>query len=293
MRVISVFLLMFFFVFIQIAKSQVSLNLHIDYFDERNVFIFNKDTSEYIKVPYLTFTYKNNGDNDVYFVDKIGGNLYPDVDDNGILYNPCPSEIEKYEYALSRKYSFYDYLKIKYEVSINDEHFYFGDVLWLIKRVSKKNQDQDVFSFNNEINDLYDLLSLQEEVNRIDTMCQIPGFKYSERKTISFSEALNLINKNQHNSNKFDIDNDPFESKLMQKCVFLKRGEELSGRISLIGFNILGGEYSFCIDDKPIKYIYKTFVREKKTPLPESLNGFTLYKNKFISNKCVTIKVKR
>lgn len=298
MKKLIVFILLFFFISI---KAQVSIELAIEWREENNYLsIPIIDKGNKIIVPYLKYTYKNLGNIDVFFLDILGLEKYPILTGFQDLINPMPEVTESI-----KKVSNYRNLNFKIitkpNVSIESDRISIWSAILEDNADSKMN-----LYFMDDYYDIYQVLELQDKINKISSSYMLSCFNYPKRKIISVIEARKLVSKKLPNLktslnwfNKECVFSDSLMALILtEKCIFLKKGEAKTGFASLIGFYILKGNFTFYIDNSPSpNTLEKTFYdysnkryNHENINIPNSYNGYTLYKDTFISNS-ISIKM--
>ncbi|OFX34739.1 MAG: hypothetical protein A2X08_00990 [Bacteroidetes bacterium GWA2_32_17] len=272
----------------------LSIELSIEWKSENNVLkiIENQDL---ICVPYLTITYRNNTEKNIYLLKTINNiSKYPIISST-ISLNTKMDLSEQVEKHLT----FFDE---EFNVYIG-KSCYFGGGWEILGRNIDRNSEYEGSVIQNVICDIYEILKTQELLNNINDKYKLSCFNYSNKQILTYNEASKFIYENHSiefyknevilNYKDTDITNEKIINELKNNFVFLKEKQVYSEQFNLIGFYISGGNFNFTIEDSVsygFVYLEPIFSEEEKRwnfqkkNLPEIINGYYLYKGNFNTN---------
>lgn len=224
-------------------------------------------------VPFLDITYRNNSNEDVYFL-KVSPSL-----------NGCPTFLRSVSLVhpqdYSRKKVFSELVRSKDYIinssllsNYSDDHFtvimgtspFYCSKLELLPDTLDPNEGHMIAEINDDLSDIYGLIST------------------------SYSYSVNAGNIYYSTS---DITENGVSNEIKNKFVFLRQGEIYSEKYNLIGFKLLKGHFTFYANGDFPSYVYTSNIWDKKqqkffniqTLLPRLIGVYKLYSGHFYSNK--------
>jgi hypothetical protein len=233
----------------------VSIELSIEWRNNATKF---REKYELPCSPYLTITYRNNTSIPLYFlkISRSSANLPPFANE-GQINMADTLDIKKYLNAYSMN---------KYWVDISGTSYY--SVLWDVSAYEENTQDvRESNTINDVLADIYNFILRDTIREKTDSLV----FEY----------------------NASDITENGISTRLRNNFVFLKVGEKFTDNFNLVGFQILGGDYSFMVrNDILSSFVYSNSFWDKdqekwnykKILLPSKVEGYSLYSGHFYSN---------
>jgi len=254
--------LLFSFITINSYSQNVSVELSIEW-QTNNIKLPQEEysTSSFKYTPYLCITYRNYTNSDIYCLKLINeGNKYPLLNSN-ILHGLSTSNISDYNFSNK---NFMVYI----DASV------FRNGYWQITSDTSNMPTRTDQGINGILGDFYDYAREISEFN----FDSIVPYHFSVEDV-----TANSIAKNNYND-----------------FVFLKNNELYTEKFNLLGFYLLGGNYTFYLKDQSFtNYILGEEywnVKEQswvyqEIPLPSIVNGYNLYAGSFNTNS-VLVKFK-
>jgi hypothetical protein len=237
--------------FVLCCLSSSSQNISIDFSIEwKDVGKNNKEIYKLSLNAYLVITYHNNTNYPLYFL-KISS-----VNSNGF---PPFMESSNYVEKFYNMKNVYDYSKCKYNVFLNGPPF-LPSTWEIISTKENILSEHETNTINYVLTDIYN---------------NILGDSTDQNKSISVIKI-----------NSTDITEDSILSKLRDNFVFLRARENYTDYYNLFGFQLLGGEFNFKVNNKRLsKFLYtELFWNEnqkkwmyKKIPLPVKIKEYNLF----------------
>jgi hypothetical protein len=233
----------------------VSIELSIEWRNNATKF---REKYELPCSPYLTITYRNNTSTPLYFfkISRSPAN-FPLFAGEGQINMADTLDIKKYLNAYSTN---------KYKVDLSGTSFY--SVLWDVSACEENTQDvRESNTINDVLSDIYNFILRDTILQKKDSLI----FEY----------------------NAADITENGISTKLRDNFVFLKAGEKFTDNFNLVGFQILGGDYSFMVrNDILSSFVYSNSFWDidkekwefKKVLLPSKVEGYNLYSGHFYSS---------
>lgn len=210
-------------------------------------------------IPYLLVTYRNNTNNPVYFVKKSKSNENPPLIYGGTTkYVKAISDLVKFENLQKSKYKVY--------IGLTSNFLNYSDSWEILKYPDDINIEHESLIINDVLSDFYNIINKSNKNNE-----PLPMIFYTNEIT------------------KKDI-----VTKLREKFVFLKAGEKYIDSFNLIGFQLLGGDYTFVLkNDSLANFIYTNSTWDtinekwvfKKLNLPYKVGKYKLYSGTYCSNE--------
>jgi len=209
---------------------------------------------------FLNITYRNITDRPLYFL-KISKSHYG---------YPYQCGLEKRDESDSIKFNLRDYTGERFKVMIQGASYY--DMSWQVfLETTDEKKAQEIHCINDELYNLHKTIHVVK------------------RESIDQANTVAVIDYDAS-----DITVKGISTKLRDNFVFLKSGEKYVDRYNLLGFQILGGDFSFqvfndCFND----YVYTNPQWDKskerwiflKTFLPDIIGDYSLYSGLFLTNK--------
>lgn len=252
-------ILAFFLLFLQTSfafPQCVSVELSLSWAKEHD--IFNEDSL--VCVPSLSITYRNNSETSIYFLK---------VSDSHLGYPLLPR-------GLLLQYPYEDYINPDYRKrAINHGNYSGKDFKVIILNRPYYNKSWEVFNdtlapdgeyVTDIIND--DLVDIYEYIFH----------KHFQKETDSLKTQKPTFSINESSTGNIVLDN-------IERFVFLKPGETYSNTFNLIGFQKVGGSFTFDILSSGFDDYVFTDYSSCKIPLPNQVDGYKLYSGSFKSNK--------
>lgn len=249
---------------IQYTFSQdVSIELSVNW--KLNEHSFYKDSI--MCVPILNITYRNNSENNYYFL-KISDNHKgcPIIGRGGLLNYP----VEEYLHPnyLKRANKHLDYSRKTYSVIIGQDILF--EKGWIIEDETDTNKIKEIDFINDDLANIYEYLYKKQTNVISDSIEQVQ--LYYDKLRLTSDEILK-------NTDKF---------------VFLKTGEYYTESYNLVGFELVKGSFIFYVDSDCLKdYVItgQSFDKGKyidiKTYLPKQVGKYKLYSGDFKTNKVI------
>ena len=251
-----------FFISTNLYSQNISVELSVEW-QINNIKFSQKEYSiDSLKdAPYLCITYRNNTNSDIYCL-----KLFNEVTKFPLLGDGILRGLSKYNIF---DYNFADK---NFGVYIYDSEFRGGS--WEVTSDTSKIPLQTEKRINGILGDFYDYA---REMSEFSTDFIVP-YHFSSEDVTSYSIAKNSYND----------------------FVFLKKNKSYTEKFNLLGFCLLGGNYTFYVKDQafPNYVLGEEYwnVKEQswvyqEIPLPLIVNGFNLYAGSFNTNS-VSVKFK-
>ena len=254
----SVILILFIvFTFLSSSAQCVSIELNIKWRKKLFFEVEGIDTTTF-RPAFLNITYRNTCDYPVYF--------FRMADENQYLPNAGSPSLGTY----SPRLHYAKYPEARYIVMLRPSRFnpYWGvgvDTFNLDKSYSRKDINEYIFEIHNY---LYETTGLPKQTLKSKSGGEQYLHEYS------------------------DITEDTIKGNSISRFIFLDTYESYTESYSLIGFQLLGGTYTFkLLNDEMLDYVNttqplgsgKTGFIEKR--LPEQVGEFKLYRGNYLSNQ--------
>ena len=218
-------------------------------------------------IPFLKITYRNKSDSPLYFFKMAKSKtVFPNIM-MGRNMNFSKKEIKYLKHI-------FDYSKGQYVVSLAGPPF--KNLKWEILPDSvNPKSPHEISGINDFVSGVYSYLSKNK-------------FNLGEEPPLDFTET--------------DIDEKGIFGKLKDSFVFLDIVGEYAESYNLIGFQLVGGNFSFSIDlDTLSNFVYadpywdelKHHWEYKIIELPSKVDKYSLYSGTFSSNKVLLVPQKR
>lgn len=229
--------------------------------------------------PFLKVTYRNMTGEDIYIA-RVTDNDYP----GGI------TGLMNTQKDLA--------MRVKDHSDYSDEVFIveIGDVWDVMEPDVASLKVRETAAINDELWNIYTVVKTQQQLNELGSQKQLACFGYPNREVLSYREAQALIGVRGYDRGFLNVDTTALSaSEVLElysnQFIFLKEGETFEQSIDLIGFYMLGGEYTFRLGNEqvPASVIGKG---GQNVNLPGYINGYRLYRGRFLSNS-VGIKMRR
>lgn len=243
--------------------QSISIELSINWQLKNNLII--PDSIDCI--PFLNICYRNNANTPLYFLkvsEKKEG--FPILPHGTLLQYPF-EEFRNPNY-LKRAITYNNYSNNNYDVLIGSPNYYISG--WEVCNDTINDGEEHMIDFIND-----DLAEIYEYINRKnnDTQIQTDGISANYRTSDITQEKILSNKKNQF--------------------IFLNIGETYTESYDLVGFNMVGGNFTFKIKDKKLAgFVYtepywdeqeKKFIHPK-VDLPVNVGKYLLYSGKIYSN---------
>jgi hypothetical protein len=213
-------------------------------------------TDECLCIPFLNITYRNNADQDFYFM-KVQDYETHFPKFLGIK----TSENINSQFDLSK---YQDYSGSKFYIDLRIYPQYLSTNWEVVPDSIIPGFEHEIAGINNDLLEIYNYLSPKS----LDT-------------TMEFKLDFEIS----------DVTPEAILSKHKNRFVFLKAGESYTDTFNLLGLKILKGTYTIYLEqdsllDYVITSVYdKTHLKEVEKALPSTIDEYKLYSGAFYSNK--------
>ncbi len=241
----------------------VSIELSIYWKNEKSI-ITTKDSI--ICQPYLNITYRNNSKTPLYFLKVSQGG-------KGLPYIPYSSAIKLKE--TKRCVSYDNYMGENFKIELYSQPYYLSG--WeVLPDTCNLNSEHEIHAINDDLASIYEFISF-ENFGKIELIEEVKTY-FTPMDVTQFG-ILNIVN---------------------DRFVFLKPEEFYVDTYNLVGFKMIGGNYTFSVFKEQFgDYVYSEPIWNKQTQkwifkkikLPPKVERYSLYGGKFYSNE-VTVMFK-
>ncbi len=259
----TLFLIAILFNGLQLYSQCVSVELSVHWNREKNLLSVDKNHS---CVPYLNITYRNNSNDTLYF-------LRVTQSETGLPSFPISSTVA-WGWP-NRPNSYGSYKNSNYSILFISSTHYLAS--WLARPDSMVGKESEVDIINNDLSGIYDYL------------CS----KYDEEYDSTYNDSPKKVKFGFYKS---DITPSNILTKTRDRFVFLKPGEINTDTFNLIGLKLLGGNFTFSVEQDSFKsYVnlesvwdeaQSRFV-QRTADLPVKVGEYMLYSGSFNTNKVV------
>ena len=252
---IIIFILFFVLIGTSLFSQDVSVNLSVkekEYVID-SIFTENKFSKS---VLFLNVEYVNNSCKPIYFHKKSSN-----LDGFPVFNTLFMTGLDKRSFEEKAK-KYYDYSGGKYNVIIDNRCFMFSG--WELFDDTISIKESHTYMINNDLNDIY--------------------MYFCSKKYLSQHK---ILYKRGYYIKSTDINNDSIihKSEIKNQFVFLNPGESYVDTYNLIGFQMIGGNFTFKINDELLNYTCIGIEQDKKIFFPKNINGFELYEGRLVSNE--------